>query len=215
MKKGMKITAVILAVLIVFFAVINLIPPKKNVTENPFLVEEGGLPMIAAHRGGKINYPENTILAFREAVETVGVEVLESDVYLTKDGYLVYNHDAYIDRTCNVNGDVPYETAKENRHYIRDLTLEELQQYNFGYYFTDDAGQRVYKDVEDVAAAGLQIATVEQQFAEFYESHPDLKFIVEIKDEGDRGREACKILWETLQQYPEYLDQIVVGTFHD
>ena len=39
--------------------------------------------------------------------------------------------------------------------------------------------------------------------------------IVEIKDEGDRGREACKILWQTLQQYPEYLDQIVVGTFHD
>lgn len=214
-RNGLRITAVVLVVLIVFFAAINLIPPKKNVAENPFLVKEGELPMIAAHRGGKINCPENTLLAFREAVETVGVDILESDLYLTKDGHLVYNHDDYIDRTCNVNGDVPYEAAKENRHYIRDMTLEELQQYNFGYYFTDDSGERIYKDVEDVAAAGLQIATVEQQFAEFYETHPDLKFIVEIKDEGERGREACKILWQTLQHYPEYLDQIVVGTFHD
>ncbi len=215
MKKPMKIAAVILAVLVTFFAVINLLPPKKNVAENPFLMEEGALPMIAAHRGGKINRPENTLLAFREAVETVGVDVLESDLYLTSDGYLVFNHDAYIDRTCNVNGDVPYETAKENRHYICDMTLQELQQYNFGYYFTDEAGNRIYQDVEDPAAAGLQIATVDQLFAEFYETHPDLLFIVEIKDEGDRGREACRVLWETLQNYPAYLDRMVIGTFHD
>jgi len=155
------------------------------------------------------------MLAFTEAVETIGVDILESDLYLTKDGYLVFNHDAYIDRTSNVNGDVSQEQAMENRHYIRDMTLEELRQYNFGYYFTDENGRRIYKDVEDPAAAALQIATAEQMFAEFYESHPDLMFIVEIKDEGERGREACRVLWELLQQYPGYLDQIVVGTFHD
>ena len=215
MKKRMKITAVILAVLIVFFAAVNLIPPKKNVAENPFVVEKGELPMIAAHRGGKINFPENTLLAYRAAVETVGVDILESDLYLTKDGHLVYNHDAYVDRTCNINGDVSIEVASENRHYIKDLTLQELQQYNFGYYFTDENGERPYENVEDPAAAGLQIATVEQLFDTFYESHPDLMFIVEIKDEGDRGREACRVLWETLQNYPDYLDQMVIGTFHD
>ena len=214
-RNGLKTAAIILAAMIVFFAVINLIPPKQNVAENPFLVGEGQLPMVAAHRGGKINRPENTLMAFREAVETVGVDVLENDLYLTKDGYLVYNHDDYVDRTCNINGDVPYETAMENRHYIRDLTLQELQQYNFGYYFTDENGERPYKDVEDPAAVGLQIATVDQLFAEFYETHPDLLFIVEIKDEGDRGREACRVLWENLQHYPEYLDQMVVGTFHN
>ena len=217
MKKrtGLKAIAAVLAVLILFLAVVNLIPPKKNVEQNPFVVQAGELPMIAAHRGGGRNNPENTMLAFTEAVETVGVDILESDLYLTKDGHLVFNHDAYIDRTCDVNGDVPLETALENRHYIRDLTLEELRQYNFGYYFTDAAGERIYKDTEDPAAAGLQIATADQLFAAFYESHPDLLFIVEIKDEGDRGREACRILWEILQQYPAYLDQIVIGTFHD
>ena len=93
MKKhrGLKIFGIILAVIVLFFAVINIIPPKKNVADNPFIVGKGNLPMIAAHRGGGDNNPENTLLAFREAVETVGVDIIESDLYLTKDGYLVYN----------------------------------------------------------------------------------------------------------------------------
>jgi len=214
-KRGWKTVFLILAVVLVFLAVINLIPPRQNVADNPFVKGAEQQTMIAAHRGGGRNNPENTMLAFTEAVETIGVDILESDLYLTKDGYLVFNHDAYIDRTSNVNGDVSQEQAMENRHYIRDMTLEELRQYNFGYYFTDENGRRIYKDVEDPAAAALQIATAEQMFAEFYESHPDLMFIVEIKDEGERGREACRVLWELLQQYPAYLDQIVVGTFHD
>ena len=107
--KGLKITGIILAVIAVFFAVINIIPPKKNVKSNPFVVGKGELPMIAAHRGGGDCNPENTMLAFREAVKTYGVEIIESDLYLTKDGYLVYNHDSYIDETCNVNGDISKE----------------------------------------------------------------------------------------------------------
>lgn len=104
---------------------------------------------------------------------------------------------------------------EENRHYISDMTLAELRQYNFGYYFEDRNGERIYKDVTDPAALGLQIATVDQLFAEFYESNPELMFIVEIKNSGEGGIEACRILYEALQQYPGYLDQIVIGTFHD
>jgi len=201
--------------------VINMIPPKKNVEENPFIVKKGDLPMIAAHRGGSDNNPENTLLAFREAVNTIGVDIIESDLYLTKDGYLVYNHDDYIDETCNVNGDKTLDEVedlcddKQNRHYIKDMTLAELKTYNFGYYFEDKDGKRPYKDVENFAEMGLQIATVEALFEEFYESHPDLLFIVEIKDGGDRGREACRILYETLEAYPNYKDQMVIGTFND
>lgn len=224
MKKRYKVLitlGIILAVIVSFFVVINVIPPKKNVENNPFVVGEGKLPMIAAHRGGGINNPENTMLAFREAVGTIGVDIIESDLYLTKDGYLVYNHDDYIDETCNINGDISLDEVKTlcedeaNRHYICDMTLAELEQYNFGYYFEDKNGNRIYKDVEDIESAGLQIATVDKLFSEFYESKPDLKFIVEIKNEGESGFKACEILYNTLKQYPEYLDQIVIGTFHD
>ena len=211
----------VLAAVVLFFAVINIIPPKKNVENNPFVVEKGELPMIAAHRGGKVSNPENTLLAFREAVITIGVDIIESDLYLTKDGYLVYNHDSYIDETCNVNGDISLDEVKElckdksNRHYIRDMTLAELQQYNFGYYFENKDGERIYKDAENFAELGLQIATADQLFEMFYKSHPDLLFIVEIKDGDDRGREACRVLDAVLDQYPGYRDQIVIGTFND
>ncbi|MBR3878823.1 MAG: hypothetical protein IKJ24_01745 [Clostridia bacterium] len=220
-KKALIIVGSILLSIVMFFVIINVIPPKKNVANNPFVVGEGKLPLIAAHRGGKINNPENTMLAFREAVLTIGVDIIESDLYLTKDGYLVYNHDSYIDETCNINGDISFGELEEliedksNRHYIKDMTLSELEQYNFGYYYEDKNGERIYKDAENFAELGLQIATVDKLFEEFYESHPDLMFIVEIKNDGELGKQACKILAETLDKYPEYKDQIVIGTFHD
>lgn len=221
MKKFLKIFCPILAAIILFFVVINVIPPKKNVRENPFVVENGGLPMIAAHRGGGDNNPENTLLAFREAVNTIGVDIIESDLYITKDGYLVYNHDSYIDETCNVNGDISLEEvkrlceSKENRHYIEDMTLAELETYNFGYYFENEEGVRIYKDATNLEEMGLQIATVDELFEEFYETHPELLFIVEIKNDGELGYRAAEILSKTLDKYPVYRDQIVVGTFHD
>jgi len=220
-KKALIIGGSFLLAIAMFFVIINVIPPKKNVEDNPFVVGEGKLPLIAAHRGGKNNNPENTMLAFREAVLTIGVDIIESDLYLTKDGYLVYNHDSYIDETCNINGDISFGELEEliedksNRHYIKDMTLAELEQYNFGYYYEDKNGERIYKDAENFAELGLQIATVDKLFEEFYESHPDLMFIVEIKNDGELGKQACKILAETLDKYPEYKDQIVIGTFHD
>ena len=219
--RGLKIIGIVLLVIALFFAVINIIPPKKNVNNNPFIVGEDDLPMIAAHRGGGNCNPENTLLAFRQAVNTYGVDIIESDLYLTKDGYLVYNHDSYVDETSNVNGDISLDEVRQlckdnsRRHYIENMTLAELKEYNFGYYFEDESGERIYKNEKDHGALGLEIATVEQLFEEFYESRPDLLFIVEIKDDGERGYEACRILNDTLDRFPEYRDNIVVGTFHD
>lgn len=220
-RKAVRIIGIILLVITVFLLTVNIIPPRDNVENNPFIVEKGQLPMIAAHRGGGLCNPENTMLAFREAVKAYNVEIIESDLYLTKDGYLVYNHDDYIDETCNVNGDISLDEVKElckdeeNRHYIKDMTLEELRKYNFGYYFKDKNGERIYKGETDLASKGLQIATIDQLFEEFYQTNPELLFIVEIKDSGERGFEACRILYETLQKYPAYMDRIVIGTFHD
>ena len=220
-RKGLRRFMVILSVIVLFFAVINIIPPKKNVESNPFVVAEGELPMIAAHRGGSVSNPENTLLAFREAVNTIGVDILEGDMYLTKDGYLVLNHDSYVDETCNINGDISLDEVialckdKANRHYISDMTLAELSQYNFGYYFEDKEGNRIYKDAADPTALGLQMVTLEQLCEEFYESHPDLLFILEIKPSGDLGREACAKLAEILEKYPAYKSNMVIGTFND
>lgn len=50
------------------------------------------LPQAVAHRGYSAMYPENTMAAFRGAVEEAGAHAIETDVHLTKDGVLVLAH---------------------------------------------------------------------------------------------------------------------------
>ena len=60
---------------------------------HPFLA---GSPLFIAHRGGAKVAPENTMEAFRLAVDTWGVDVLETDARLTSDGEVVLMHDAEV-----------------------------------------------------------------------------------------------------------------------
>lgn len=67
---------------------------------------------IFAHRGYSGKYPENTMLAFRKAVEA-GADGIELDVQLTSDGEVVIIHDELVDRTTNGKGRVNNHTLKE------------------------------------------------------------------------------------------------------
>lgn len=69
-------------------------------------------PLALAHRGHSIAFPENTMAAFRAAVEA-GVDAIESDVHLTADGHLVMLHDETLDRTTNGSGPVVERTLAE------------------------------------------------------------------------------------------------------
>jgi len=227
--KKLKIFGIIFGSLVAFFLIINIIPPSKAVDNNPFIRLESEKTMIAAHRGGADTNPENTMMAFKSAVNDYQVDILESDLYLTKDGYLVYNHDSYIDETCDVNGDKTLEEVKDmidedssKKHYIKDYTLEELRQFNFGYYFEKDGKMPYhhlisYTDTKEAALKelGLQIVEMSELFEAFYDTNKDLKFIVEIKNKGEEGKGAVDKLVKALnEKYPDYKNQIVVGTFH-
>ena len=67
---------------------------------------------VAAHRGWKSKYPENTMEAFKAAL-TLDVDQLETDVRITRDGELVLIHDATVDRTTNGSGKVCELTLAE------------------------------------------------------------------------------------------------------
>lgn len=69
-----------------------------------------------AHRGFSSEYPENTMLAFRKAVEA-GCDGIELDVQLTRDGVPVVVHDERIKRTTNRAGLVKDFTAEEIRRF--------------------------------------------------------------------------------------------------
>lgn len=58
---------------------------------------------VVGHRGAAGEQPENTLKGFRYALD-LGVDYVECDVHLTRDGQLVVMHDATVDRTTNGQG---------------------------------------------------------------------------------------------------------------
>ena len=62
-------------------------------------------PLVAAHRGGAALWPENSLLAFRQA-QALGVDFLETDVHLTADGEVIVLHDPTLDRTTTATGPI-------------------------------------------------------------------------------------------------------------
>jgi len=91
-----------------------------------------------AHRGFSGEYPENTMLAFRKAVE-IGADGIETDLQMTRDGVIVICHDEKLDRTTDGSG------------LIRDYTYNELLKF--------DAGAK-YRE----AFKGERIPTVDEFF---------------------------------------------------
>ena len=72
-----------------------------------------------AHRGASAQYPENTLLAFRQAIAQ-GIDALEVDVHCTADHELVLMHDSTLERTTNGHGNVC------------DYRLQEIRQLDAG-----------------------------------------------------------------------------------
>ena len=77
---------------------------------NPWLRDDR--PLSVAHRGHSIAYPENTLEAYRKAIE-LGVEMIECDVNITRDGTLIMMHDPTLDRTTTGTGRVSAATWEE------------------------------------------------------------------------------------------------------
>ncbi|KAK3685068.1 PLC-like phosphodiesterase [Podospora appendiculata] len=82
------------------------------------------LPQTIAHRGYKAAFPENSMGAFRGAVE-IGAHAIETDLHLSKDGVVVLSHDASLKRCFGVDKKV----AECDWSYLSTLkTLREPQQ---------------------------------------------------------------------------------------
>ncbi len=67
---------------------------------------------VVAHRGFSGEYPENTVIAFEEALK-LEVDMIELDIHLSRDHELIIIHDATVDRTSNGNGSVGNMTLSE------------------------------------------------------------------------------------------------------
>ncbi|MBQ8275120.1 MAG: glycerophosphodiester phosphodiesterase [Clostridia bacterium] len=111
---------------------------------------------VTGHRGCKAYMPENTLISFSEAFR-LGVDVLEFDVQVTRDGVPVIMHDAMVDRTTDGTGAVCF------------MTLEEVKALDAGVKF---------------GYPGQRVPTLDETLELIVrEASPNLHLNVEIKDQ--------------------------------
>lgn len=125
-------------------------------------------PLIIAHRGASAYAPENTLGAFRKAVQ-MNSGGIELDVQLSKDGHVVVIHDLTVNRTSNGNGKV------------KNLTLKQLKDLDFGSWFSKEFKnerictlEEVFKYLKDyvglinveIKKEWLQFNSIEKKVAE-------------------------------------------------
>lgn len=94
---------------------------------------------IIAHRGFSGVYPENTMLAFRKAIE-IGADGIELDVHLSKDGQVMIIHDEALKRTTGLDG------------VVSDYTRAELEKISAGKTKNDEFGFTPIPSLEEYLA---------------------------------------------------------------
>ena len=153
----------------------------------PFL--KGKRPLVMAHRGRSAFTPESSFLAFKEAYD-LNVDVLETDIRITKDGIPVIFHDETLDRTTDGKGK------------ITDFDLDELMEFDLGYWHTNKE-----KEEYPFRNMGLHILPLQT----FFEKFPKVKINLDIKDDF---KQAPSILFETIKDSGAE-QRVLVGSFHD
>lgn len=146
------------------------------------------MPRVVAHRGDSAHFPENTLPAF-ESAYTMGVDVIETDVHLSKDGVIVVWHDPTLERNTDGSG------------RIEDHTLEELKSYDAGYTFTPDGGKSF-----PFRGTGVQLCTLEEALI----ACPAQRFNVDLKSRDPRIVDEFIALLNRLQAKK----RVVGASFH-
>ncbi len=129
---------------------------------------DGGWPTSLAHRGASAHAPENTLEAYRMAVES-GAGGLELDVHMTRDGQVVVMHDDDVDRLTDGAG------------LVREKSLQELENLEVGYHFSPDGGSTF-----PYRGRGLKIPTLQEVLQQF----PNTPINLDIKEDQAGFEEA-------------------------
>lgn len=148
-------------------------------------------PFIIAHRGASALAPENTFAAFQKAIE-IGVDGIECDVQLTKDGHVVVIHDETLGRTTNGRG------------RVRNLTLSELRKLDAGIWFN-----RAHPHQAAPEYVGLKIPMFEEVVKMARASNVNL--CVELKP-YDRPDRLVRATLDALSE-ARAIDKVVLASF--
>jgi glycerophosphoryl diester phosphodiesterase len=127
---------------------------------------------LQGHRGARGLAPENTLAAFRTALD-LGVTTLETDLAVTKDDVLVISHDPLLNPDLVRGPDGKWIDAGPP---IRSLTVAELKRYDIGRL--NPAAKYAQQFPEQKPVDGERFPTLAEFFAA---AGPDVRFNIEIK----------------------------------
>lgn len=129
---------------------------------------------VAGHCGDRAFCPENTLQSFRSAIDK-GADMVETDVRMTRDGYLVLIHDRTVDRTTNGTGTV------------KEMTLEEIRKLNAG---TEENPQKIplfEEMLQQIVSSGILLNI---EIKDYYDG-----------ENGDFCREVADKVVELVERY--------------
>ena len=141
-------------------------------------------PLVIAHRGGAGAAPENTLAAFRHALET-GCDGVELDVRLTRDKEAVVIHDRRLERTTDGSG------------FVGAHTMDQLRELDAGAWFSSEC-------------AGEKPPSLDEVFRELPD---DFLIYVEIKAWGPSVRPLTRRVVELVRSHRR-LETTMVASFN-
>lgn len=141
---------------------------------------------VIAHRGGSHLAPENTMAAFKNAIN-LGVDMIEIDVEQTKDSFVVVIHDATVDRTTNGSGAVDTLTWS----YVKSLNASRSWR---GENFRDEKISTLDDVLQLLKGSGVTL-------------------LIEIKEGGERYPEIEKRTVKAIQKFNAY-SWVIVQSFN-
>ena len=148
------------------------------------------IPKLIAHRGAKSLAPENTMMAFSQAVKN-GINWIELDVQLSTDGEVFIFHDDDMERLAGVKGQVT------------NLSIQEIRALDVGSWF-------------DPKFKGAQIPTFDE-YITWMRKNPKVFTDIEIKCKPDPDviyeTTLAKQVIAKLEKYPELFSRILIASF--
>lgn len=133
-------------------------------------------PKIIAHRGGAGLRPENSMSAVEHAIE-LGVDGIEVDVHLSRDGQVIVYHDFRLNRYLTREAGT---WLSETGPAIKGLTLQQLRSFDIGRIQPDTPAAA--KHPNQVPSDGEPIPTLSEVAARMRQSDAkDMTLLVELK----------------------------------
>ena len=87
---------------------------------------------VHGHRGWRVQDPENSVIAFTEAIK-LGVDVLEMDVVLSADHQLIVSHDPFMHHEiCTMSDGSDISASEEEKHNLYQMNVPDIQRYVIG-----------------------------------------------------------------------------------